>query len=254
MPTARHFPGVAVVNGKIYVIGGGESGGAFGYNVVEVYDPLSNSWTTKAPMPTARYGLQALAVYGLIYAIGGYGFGPNSQDNNYAAVSTVEVYDPANDTWGSDYPMPTPRRTFSASVFDNKIYVFGGIGHALNLAEVEVFDPVTNSWSYKAAMPTARAGSCATTFGNAIYVLGGESISGNGPSEDLNIVERYDPSTNSWTQATPMTSRRGYPTCNTLANKIYAIGGYAYTYPTGAVTFNTMESFAPLIGYVMMKL
>jgi len=54
MPTARLSMGTAVVDGKIYVIGGGQTETSK-LSVVEVYDPATNSWDiTKTPMPTAR--------------------------------------------------------------------------------------------------------------------------------------------------------------------------------------------------------
>jgi hypothetical protein len=36
-------------------------------NTVEAYDPLTNTWTPKAPMPTARYNFGAGVVNGILY-------------------------------------------------------------------------------------------------------------------------------------------------------------------------------------------
>jgi len=58
-------------NGKLYAVGG------FGMDLFEVatveeYDPATNTWATKAPMPTAR-GRLGLAAAGnaKLYAVGG---------------------------------------------------------------------------------------------------------------------------------------------------------------------------------------
>jgi hypothetical protein len=51
MPTARTWLTSSVVNGIIYVIGG--YNGAY-LSTNEAYDPATNTWTTKASMPTAR--------------------------------------------------------------------------------------------------------------------------------------------------------------------------------------------------------
>ena len=68
MPTARCGMRVAVVAGKIYIIGG-SNGNNLGTN--EMYDPKTDTWTTKKPMPTLRNG-GAVAVYqNKIYMIGG---------------------------------------------------------------------------------------------------------------------------------------------------------------------------------------
>jgi len=74
-------------NGKIYLFGGRNFGGA--RNVTQCYDPGTNSWTYKAAMPTARYGMAAVAAAnGLIYVIGG-----------IPGATVVEAYDPKADTW-----------------------------------------------------------------------------------------------------------------------------------------------------------
>ncbi|MDO9098650.1 MAG: MopE-related protein, partial [Candidatus Methanoperedens sp.] len=65
----RQYPAAAVVNNKIYVIGGWISSGAVA--TVEVYDPATNTWTNESSMPTARYLLAAEVVNNRIYAIGG---------------------------------------------------------------------------------------------------------------------------------------------------------------------------------------
>ena len=68
MPTARGGVGVAVVNGKIYAIGGLNNDTQLAVN--EEYNPVTDTWTTRTPMPTARSGF-AIAVYqNKIYCIG----------------------------------------------------------------------------------------------------------------------------------------------------------------------------------------
>jgi N-acetylneuraminic acid mutarotase len=61
-----------VVNGIIYVIGGIGTTGEF-LDTVGAYDPATNTWTTMAPMPTARGYFRAESVGGVVYAIGGEG-------------------------------------------------------------------------------------------------------------------------------------------------------------------------------------
>ncbi|MHC4686674.1 MAG: Kelch repeat-containing protein, partial [Planctomycetota bacterium] len=62
-------------------------------------------WTTKSPMPTARYVLSSSVVDGKIYAIGG----------DPAGASTVEAYDPVTDTWTRKANMPMPRGAAASS-------------------------------------------------------------------------------------------------------------------------------------------
>ena len=74
-----------MINSKLYVTGGSDASG----NAVAstfIYDPATNQWSTKAPMPTARTGLGAAATGGLLYAVGGWSGGTDLQ--------TVEQYAP----------------------------------------------------------------------------------------------------------------------------------------------------------------
>jgi N-acetylneuraminic acid mutarotase len=52
---------VGVVDNKIYVLGGYDEEWKV-LRVNEVYDPATNTWTTKAPIPTSRADF-AIAVY-----------------------------------------------------------------------------------------------------------------------------------------------------------------------------------------------
>src|SRR5690242_6868647 len=54
MPTARRDLGVAAdANGRIYAAGGFDGQGNF-LTTFEMYDPATDTWTTKASVPVAR--------------------------------------------------------------------------------------------------------------------------------------------------------------------------------------------------------
>ena len=73
MPTPRRAAAVATVNGKVYVMGGAIRDEApwVALNVTEEYDPKTNTWRERAPMPTARELMMAGVVDGKIYVVGG---------------------------------------------------------------------------------------------------------------------------------------------------------------------------------------
>jgi N-acetylneuraminic acid mutarotase len=86
---------------------------------VEKYDPSSDSWTTDLePMPSKWSGIAAVNVSKLIYVLGG--------EENQGTFDTNERYDPANNTWTIESPMPTARHGLGVTYFDNKIFVIGG--------------------------------------------------------------------------------------------------------------------------------
>lgn len=191
MPTARTFLGVAAVNGKIYAIGGHKSGSGF-LSTNEEYDPVTNTWATKASMPTPRYFFGIAVWQGRIYVIGG-------QTEQAVSTGINEVYDPSTDSWTSKTSMPTSRYGLSAEVVNDRIYATGGahiypgIVSDLN----EEYDPYLDSWTTKAPLPTpVFLGSSAVVDGK-IHILGGETwLNDAYRTVDLNQI--YDPATNTW--------------------------------------------------------
>ena len=69
MPAARMGLSTSVLNGKIYAIGGAT--GVAVLNIVEEYNPITDTWTRKSDMPTVRQNFPTSVVNGKIYAIGG---------------------------------------------------------------------------------------------------------------------------------------------------------------------------------------
>lgn len=169
MPTPRFAPG-SVVDGKIYVIGGMTSGPAYWVGMrdtVEIYDPLTDSWSIGESMPTERTWFTTSVVDGKIYAIGGI------QGAYQPALSIVEEYDPVTDSWTAKSPMPTGRAGHAAAVLDGIIYIIGGGPFTSGYSIVEAYDPATDVWAKKADIPAARAYASADTIGGEIYVFGG---------------------------------------------------------------------------------
>jgi N-acetylneuraminic acid mutarotase len=222
MPTARGIAGSAVVDGKIYVIGGAPV--SMGITaVVEEYDPATDTWTRRADMPTARQGLCAAAVDGIIYAIGGWSPGADS--------STVEAYDPVTDRWTRKADMPTERTLAAIAVVDEIIYAIGGntsvVGAPWVASVVEAYDPATDTWTRKADMPTARYHAAACVLDGRIYVFGGATKWGraSGDYSLVPTVEVYDPVTDTWTQASDMPRIRMAHSASTVDGEMYIIGG-----------------------------
>ncbi len=92
MPTARVAACADVVNGFIYVIGG-DLIAAFPYGqpvaTNEEYDPVTDSWVKRAPMPSPRSFMGVNTVDDKIYAIGGQATG-----YPFTRSFAVEVYTP----------------------------------------------------------------------------------------------------------------------------------------------------------------
>jgi N-acetylneuraminic acid mutarotase len=277
MPTARGGLAAAVIDGKLYAVGGADDHGNI-FNVVECYDPATGRWTTKSPMPTPRTQFAVAVVNGKLYAIGGSG-----GDGTVG----VEQYDPQTDTWAARSRMPTGSEyDFGAGVINGRIYLVGGfpmrgqmyydpaadawtilpspviahmgwsgavLGEKLYLAggflgdEVDgnllEYDPGTNSGASRSGMPTPRAYLTSAVPDGKLYAIGGHS--GESPYTNTlhNEVERYDPATDTWTKKTPMPTPRNLLASGVIDGKVYVVGGFEKYY-TGSQS-NRLEIYDP---------
>ncbi len=172
-----------------------------------------NCWTTKAPMPTARYGLAAGVVNGILYAHGG--------ASSTSIVNTLEAYDPATSTWTTKAAMPTARFYLAGAVVNGILYADGGaLFGGVPQTTLEAYDPVTNTWTTKAAMPTARWQLAVGVVNGILYAVGGSGSSGA-----VNALEAYDPATNTWTTKAAMPTARYGLAAGVVNGILYAVGG-----------------------------
>jgi N-acetylneuraminic acid mutarotase len=230
MPTARQYFGIAVYQNKMYTIGGSwwdPVKGRISSNANEVYDPLTDTWETREPMPTNRSNLEANVVNGKIYLIGG------RTGDQYSTVALNEVYDPATNSWITKEPMPYPVVAYASAVVDGKIYVIGGTNEfhdpddPLYTNHNQIYDPETDTWSLGASLPTVvrNAAAGATTGVKAptrIYVIGGTL---GGSMEGTNITQVYNPENDVWTFGASMPTARGWLAVAVVDDMLYAIGG-----------------------------
>ena len=201
----------AVLDGKIYVLGGTESGD--GSTAVSAFDPRTGVWQHMPSMGSAGHDLAAVAVGGKLYAIGG-------SDETY--LDNMEVFDPQTGRWAPAPAMQTARDMPKAAVLSGKIYVLDG-EHADDEAPVEVYDPATETWAEAPALPTARRGFEVAAFDGKLYVAGGWTRSHGLVS--CTTVDVFDPQTNSWASVAPMTTARYDLSLTVARGKLYAVGG-----------------------------
>lgn len=214
MPTERSGVTTAVVNNKIYVIGGYRdvNNTLTRTNVVEVYDPSTDSWATVKNMPTARSWASAVEYDGKIYVFGG-------TDNNNKNTAIVEVYDPVLNTWTSKNNMPLPLCGMGVAVENNKIYIIGGWDYKNYNGFVREYNPFTDSWTQKAPMPEPKQALSVATWLGKIYVFGGYNTTAK------DYAEIYDPITNTWSSFKSLTFPR-YQNVSAIVNgNVYVIGG-----------------------------
>jgi N-acetylneuraminic acid mutarotase len=205
MPTARLLAGAAVVDGRLYVFGGYKGFGVVNpeSNTVEAYNPFTDTWGTKTPMPTARSGSAVAVVDGLVYVIGG-ATNSDSGPDGEVPTTTTECYDPKTDTWTTraSFPLGFESLRLYAGVVDGIIYVF-------NSTAVEAYDPKIDTWTEVEAPRMIRSGVSVGPVGDNVYVVGGL---GNGGSPPLAVNEAFSP-------YLPVTIRVNPPVINLKSNE-----------------------------------
>lgn len=148
-------------NGKAYVFGG--VGAAFS-NRLQCYDPATNAWSFKTPMPsTPRADAVAFVWNNKVYIAGGadtYVLGMN------AVYNQLWQYDPVADSWlrKADMPQGAGEGCYALRI-GQKFYIpsVGGYG-------VQEYDPATNSWIQFAATQNLRT--YAAPYSDTSFALG----------------------------------------------------------------------------------
>ncbi|MBI4485807.1 MAG: Ig-like domain repeat protein, partial [Acidobacteria bacterium] len=230
MPTPREGARAGVWDGKVYVVGGSIGCGnppTYRTGANEAYDPATNTWSTRAPMPTARSSHGVGVVNGVLYAVGGDG------------GKLVEAYDIGANTWSAKAPMLVSRAGPAVAAANGKLYVLGGLDYSAGgvvTNSVETYDPGTNTWSLRTPMPSGRFGAAAVTANGRIYVIGG---SGAGL---LASVLAYDPVADQWSEMPALNTARTTPGAAAVNDVLYAFAGYNGDAYTPSSHFTTTEA------------
>jgi N-acetylneuraminic acid mutarotase len=202
---------------------------------VQEYDPATDRWTTKAPLPVGLHHVGIGVADGRLYVIGGY---TQSGLTVWHPVATVYAYDPATGTWAERAPMSTPRGALSVTEHDGRLYAIGGFDRKANSAAVEVYDPKRNLWVSRAPLPTPRDHLATATVAGKIYAIGGRRDGAY--RHNLSVTEVYDPVTDQWKRAADLPTARSGITAAVVGGRIYVFGG------EGAEgTFRENEAYDP---------
>ena len=140
LPSQRNHMTGAVIDGRIHIVGGriGHGLGFAKTGVHEVFDPVTRSWTTAAPMPGARSGMNGVMARGCFHVWGGESQEGMSPNHDY--------YDPRTNQWKSLPDMPLPVHGVNGSAFvDGLIRVPGGgtqVGGSFGSLHNQVYRPM----------------------------------------------------------------------------------------------------------------
>jgi N-acetylneuraminic acid mutarotase len=235
MPTPRtDFTG-AVLNDKFYVIGGFNNEGKT-TDIVEFYDPETDTWETGPPLPVPLDHAAAATYNHKLYVVGGY-----KNDGNPS--ETLFVYNPSTDKWQKGSPLPTAKGALTANFINGTLYAVGGVDESGVSDSNLAYDPIANAWTEKKPMPTPREHLASSVVDGKLFVVGGRDwVAGGGYQANFDVNEAYDPIKDTWIVLEPMHSKRGglAAAASSPNGSIYVFGGEE---PGG--TFNNNEKYDP---------
>jgi len=260
MPTPRGNFAIVAYQNKIYCIGGGtcNKDGWIKCDTVEVYDTITDSWSTKASISYDGMCVQANVIEGKIFVIN------RVYPESGNVIYELYLYDPVTDLWTQKASIPRPDDIavysdifYSFSIaMDNKIMVYFKYmyGYWAFKGKVMTYDPKTNAWNEEGTPPVmsgpyqslgeglnSATGSWATTGVYApkkVYVLG---LTANDNEGQSNWV--YDPESDTWSFAKAMPVDRAGFGVAVVDDILYVIGGTI----NGSFS-NIVEQYVP-IGY-----
>ena len=215
MPQGKSNFGLAMVNGKIYAIGGtirnyvdswtrGFSGTSETVNTNYEYDPEADRWTIKPPMPAPRYSFATAVYEDSIYCIGGVLNLVSYTGGVEVITAAVEAFNLSTNKWENKTSMPTRRGYFATMVYEDNIYCIGG---GIN----EVYNIATDTWQTKAPMPFNGSIRTANVVNGELYLT----------FDSLMYV--YNPATDSWLTKAPIQTENYGTVSAVIGNKIYVI-------------------------------
>jgi actin-binding protein IPP len=236
MGIGRILPGVATLNGRIFVVGGEQESQILANG--ECYDPREDSWSKVASMVVPRCEFGLCALYGNLYAIGGW----VGEDIG----GSIEKYDPTQNEWRLEGDLPEPRFSMGVVSYDGLIYIVGGCTHSRrHLQDLLSFNPVTGEWSTLPSMLVPRSQMGVAVLDGYLYVVGGT----NRHHEVLQSVERYSFEENKWTKVPPMKVGRASPAVASADGLLYVIGGdqtHEVNFYRAQITISSVERYDPL--------
>lgn len=208
---------------KFYIIGGNPAGAAGTYTTDNFrYDPVANTWTPMATMPTARGWIKGSLVRGVIYVNAGH-------NNAGGFINNNEAYTISSNTWATRAAGPQLRLAHEEVVWrDSLLYLLGGYIGSTGSTIVNVYNPFTNTWAVGTSLPVAFDMGGACMIRDTIYIIGGLNRPSNAAYTNVyrGVINPATPTTITWTTQAALPVPNCINGTTALRGKGYMLGGF----------------------------
>lgn len=213
--------------------------------------PNESAWVNLADLPI-KVGGNVVAYNsqtGKVYSISGH-------NNAGSALTSAYVYDLGVDTWRPIANVPTGRAGALGEFIDGKLYLAGGSSPQGGVRATNVYDPASNQWHAAAPILAAVSSAASVVLNGKMYVIGGMRIEQTGTGIPTNLVQVYDPASDTWSLGARYPGIVIGAACGAITGKIYCAGGGAagartdgYVYDPASDTWSPIADM-PLSGGV----
>ncbi len=156
--------GHAVLDGKLYVIGGRPAGSEEAASTaVAVYDPATDTWTRAADYPEPAAWQSCGTIGGEIYCAGGMTSGARH-------IKSAYVYNPRANAWYRIADMPATVWGAGYAGAKGKLLVSGGVVGGYRSGRGFAYDPATDTWL---PVPTSQFALYRVASTCGLYKVGG---------------------------------------------------------------------------------
>jgi hypothetical protein len=172
--TARGSFALVACGGRLHALGGlrDSPSGKCTTARHEAYDPLTDTWSRRRPLPVRQHAFGGAALGSWIHAVGGeqrplFGRWGRSLTNAHLA------YNAQADRWAARRAaLPTPRRSALLVETLGKLYAVGGESELGWLRDFECYDPNVDRWLSRPPLHSAIELPGAAAAGGVVYVTG----------------------------------------------------------------------------------
>jgi subtilisin family serine protease/N-acetylneuraminic acid mutarotase len=188
MPHPRQRASAAFLAGKLYVAGGWSAGGQARADM-DVYDPVTDTWSTGPALPSQVTAAGTATLDDQLYAVGGC---PGECGHR-----EVYRYDASGRAWKQLANYPTNTSWLGCGGIDGAIYCAGGTTGDGGSVRTYRYNPGPNTWTRLADLPIELWGMVSTVSHGQLLLSGGVT---DGDSTLTNQGFSYDPATNQWSE------------------------------------------------------